>query len=164
MPIITYSVATTLLILAVPSVAVVLSQLVGGGNSPDMRDAWSVLGAMLATVIVALTEGKPGTRSAWRVRSIAMIVSSAYIGSVGPGFAMYEFFPFLGYIDTREAAKEFTWHGWSMLGFGFGLCGWGIVRGFLLFADFLPTKVRDWICKVFGIPYDNDNDNDDNYP
>ncbi len=83
---------------------------------PTSADMVAVLGAMLATVIAVL-DARKKDRSLGN--TVAVVIGSAFVGSVAPGACFYTAFP--------DLAAKFTWHMWATLGFVGGLTGWSAV-------------------------------------
>lgn len=138
MPLTTYVCLVTFMSFVLPAAAVVLTT---EAVSPTTRDAYSVVGAMLASLIVSLHEGAPGSRTPWRPRVIASLISSSFVGSVCPGLIVYTILPFV-WTKAATSLAEMTWHGWAASGFVMGLLGWGIVRGLLAIRERLPGKMQ----------------------
>jgi len=85
-------------------------------QTPDTTDMVAVLGALLATVI-AVVEARKKDRTLGN--TVCVVIGSSFTGGVVPGAVMIGFYP--------ELAARLTWHGWAVLGFLCGLCGWSIV-------------------------------------
>lgn len=108
-------------------------------SDPDVvNDAWTAMGAFLATVIAV---GHARTKDAGMRHFISVVVASAFLGSALPGALIYTF--------HEEFAFRLKRHGWAMCGFAVGLVGWQIVE---LYYMIFPPLISKWISKRTGIP------------
>ena len=130
----------TIMGFGLPAISILLLQ-VANAVQPGLSDAWAVLGGMLASAVVVIVDGSPGGwRSKWVL--VASFVSSAFMGSVGPGITVHLVLPLmLGSHRLQGIEVYLTWHLWAMAGFGFGLVGWAIVRAVMS----LRSRVSDRI-------------------
>jgi hypothetical protein len=93
------------------------SAMLAIASGPDTMDAWAAMGAMLASALVAADASRK-ERSFVHLTSV--VLSCAFVGSVGPGATGYYFFP--------DKMATFTWHFWAASGFVAGLGGFGLVH------------------------------------
>lgn len=107
------------------------------GKVPDTMDAFSVVGAMFATLIV-LVESGLGTKTKSRLEFVAISIACSFVGSVGPGLVF----------SLMHWDKDIlTWHAWAALGFLFGLGGWVLSHSSLwALNNYLPDFV-EWAAK-----------------
>lgn len=117
---------------AVPAILAVL-----GG--PATEDIYAVIGAMLAAVVV-LVDFSSSYRAQKRgtMQFLTVFISSAFIGSIGPGAAAHWL--------MSDHTPSLTWHMWAALGFIFGLAGWVITRSVLwVFNRRLPGAIDSFV-------------------
>lgn len=160
MPIGTYISLQMIVGMTIPSILVVLAQLAPPGG-PGPQDAWSVLGAMVASVIVMHREARGGAQvSFWKGPTLSSFLASAFVGSIGPGLIINTILPFFfdGFM-TRMGAL-ITWHGCAGLGLAFGLSGSWIVKGWIALSTRLPNKMEREAEKRFGSMRDETKDVD----
>lgn len=141
MPALSYVSLIALMAMATPAVTIVLSQL-APPSGPGPLDGWAALGAFLASAIMAIAEGKPGTGTNWRSRVITIIISCSFFGCFGPGFTVYSLAPNLPFGWGDGAGKfghSLTWQGWAIAGFILGIFGWAIVILLMKIANMLPV-------------------------
>jgi hypothetical protein len=137
MPICPFSCLSALILCAIPAaVAVVGAGPIAGG--PASEDIYAVIGAMLASVVVLVDYGgTPGGRRG-TMQFTTVFISSAFIGSIGPGVAANTVIP--------ESVGVLSWHSWAMLGFVFGLAGWVLTRSVLwVFNRRIPGAIDDYV-------------------
>lgn len=156
MPIGTYTSIQLLLGTMIPGVLVVLAQLASPGN-PGPQDAWSVLGAMVASFIVVHRESKGGAVSIWRTPVLSSFLASVFVGSIGPGVTINTVLPFFFDEFITKASTLITWHGWSALGLIYGLSGWWMVKGWMSISKKIPDKMEIEAEKRLGIPKNRNN-------
>lgn len=151
MPIGTYISLQFIVGTMLPATFVVLAQLAGPGG-PGPQDAWSVLGAMVASFIVVHRESRGGTISLWKTPTLSSFIASVFVGSIGPGVVINTILPFLfdGFVTKYSAL--ITWHGWASLGLVFGLSGWWIVKGLMSISRKIPDTMEAEAARRFGIP------------
>ena len=149
MPIGTYLFLQTIIGMCIPGAVVVLANLATPGG-PGPQDAWSVLGAMIASVIVIHKEARGGKLFLWKSPTLSSFLASAAIGSVGPGFVIYSILPFFSKGMAEEASAHITWHGWAASGLVLGLSGWGIVRGIMAIVNKIPRRMEAYEERRFG--------------
>ena len=117
---------------AVPALIAVL-------NGPATEDIYAVIGAMLAAVVVLVdfsASSKAGRRGTMQFMTV--FISSAFIGSIGPGSAAHWL--------MADQTTTLTWHTWAMLGFVFGLAGWVLTRSVLwVFNRRLPGAIDSFV-------------------
>lgn len=168
MPALSYISVVTILAFAAPCLAAVLSVLApSSASAPGPMDAWATLGALLATAIMAIGEGKPGTGNNWRSRVITIFVSCAFVGSFGPGFVIYTVVPYLPFgwgEDFSGAAESLTWQGWAMLGFVLGISGWAFVRLLIAVVNMSQRWGLSEAERRLGVEADLYRDNADKKP
>jgi hypothetical protein len=150
MPTCPISIAMLTIIVQLASIAGIVPVI--GLAQPQADDVYSVIGAMLASVIVLVDyNGTPGTRRGIG-HLIAVFIACAFCGSIGPGVILYNWFD--------EFALRLTWHGWAGAGFVFGLLGWVLTRSALwAFNTHVPGAVDDLIQRKLKRPSNRD-DND----
>lgn len=152
MPAGTFSIVMTVFGFSLPAISILLLQ-VANSVQPGLSDAWSVLGGMLASAVVVIVDGSPGGwRSKWVL--VASFVSSAFVGSVGPGVTVNLVLPLLLGAHRLQGIEVYlTWHLWAMAGFGFGLIGWAIVRAVMALrgkvTDRIEREGRKYLDKDF---------------
>lgn len=161
MPIGTYISMQLIIGMTIPSILVVLAQLAPPGG-PGSHDAWSVLGAMVASVIVMHREarGSHGTVSFWKGPTLSSFLASAFVGSVGPGLIINTILPFFFDGFMNKMGSLITWHGWAGLGLAFGLSGSWIVKGWIAISTKLPSKMEDESERRFGFLRQKDDNQD----
>ena len=157
MPIGTYIPLQFLAGTMLPATFVVLAQLAGPGG-PGPQDAWSVLGAMVASFIVVHRESRGGTLSLWKTPTLSSFIASVFVGSIGPGVIINTVLPFFfdGFVTKYSAL--ITWHGWAALGLIFGLSGWWIVKGWMSISRKIPDTMEAEAARRFGIPKERNPD------
>lgn len=124
-------------------------------TQPHADDVYSVIGAMLASVIVLVDyNGTPGSRRGV-AQLLAVFISCAFCGSIGPGVILYNW--------SGELAARLTWHGWAGAGFVFGLLGWVLTRSALwAFNNRIPGAVDQLLqhkLKQTGVEPEKDKPN-----
>jgi hypothetical protein len=128
---------------AVPAILAVLS-------GPATEDIYAVIGAMLAAVVV-LVDFSSSYKSQNRgtMQFMTVFISSAFIGSIGPGSAAHWF--------MQDETLSLTWHMWAALGFLFGLAGWVVTRSVLwVFNRRLPGAVDLFVASKLPPRKDDD--------
>lgn len=157
MPIGTYISLQLLLGTMIPGVFVVLAQLAAPGG-PGPQDAWSVLGAMVASFIVVHRESRGVVLSLWKTSTLSSFIASVFVGSIGPGVTINTVLPFFfdGFITTYS--QLITWHGWATLGLVYGLSGWWIVKGWMSISRKIPDTMEAEAARRFGIPKERNPD------
>lgn len=150
MPVGTYLTIQALMAMTIPGTVVVLAQLATPGG-PGPQDAWSVLGAMIASVIVMHKESRGGNVLLWRGPMLSSFLASVFIGSIGPGLVFNTVAPVFMDDFAVRAPRIITWHGWAALGLVFGLCGWAIVRGVLAISSKIPNRMEAEADKRLGL-------------
>lgn len=151
MPIGTYVSMQWIISLTIPSILVVLAQLAPPGG-PGTQDAWSVLGAMVASVIVMHRESRSGTpMSFWKGPSLSSFLASAFVGSIGPGLVINTVLPFCFDGFMTKLGTLITWHGWAGLGLAFGLSGSWLVKGWIALSTRFPSKMESEADRRWGI-------------
>ena len=136
MPLCPFTSLSAVILCAIPATVAVTST--AGDSSPNSQDVYAVIGAMLAAVVVLVDYGgTPGGRRG-TMQFMTVFISSAFIGSIGPGVTANTILP--------EAMGALTWHAWAMLGFVFGLAGWVATRSVLwVFNRRLPGAIDTYI-------------------
>ena len=165
MPIGTYISLQLLLGTMIPGVFVVLAQLAAPGG-PGPQDAWSVLGAMVASFIVVHRESRGGVHresrggvlSLWKTPTLSSFIASVFVGSIGPGVTINTILPFFFDGFATKNAALITWHGWATLGLVYGLSGWWIVKGWMSISRKIPDTMEAEAARRFGIPKERNPD------
>ena len=149
MPICPFSCISALILCAIPAAVAVVGagQLAGG---PASEDIYAVIGAMLASVVVLVDYG--GTPGGHRTMQFTTVfISSAFIGSIGPGVAAQTVIP--------DSMGVLSWHVWAMLGFVFGLAGWVLTRSVLwVFNRRLPGAIDTYVQSKLPTKPKNDDE------
>lgn len=142
----------------IPAILVVLTNLAPPG-SPGPQDSWSVLGAMIASVIIMHRETR-GTNF-WRTPMLSSFLTSSFIGSIGPGLLINTVLPWMFTDFSSKWGMMITWHGWAGLGLLFGLSGGYIVRGWLAISQWIPWKMEERANRWIGKPDRKQSDDED---
>jgi hypothetical protein len=121
-----------------------LLAVIGG---PATEDIYAVIGAMLAAVVVLVDYSSSYKRGT--MKFISVFISSATIGSFGPGIAAHWL--------MADQTPSLTWHMWAGLGFVFGLAGWVLTRSLLwVFNRRLPGALDSFVASKLPPQKDDD--------
>ena len=119
MPLVTAALSMPVLamILSTASAAIVIEH-------PSSDDAYSILGAILASVIV-LMEARSKNRPF--LPSVANFIGTSAAGSICPTIGYYILVQW-GWISPEKHLWARTWHAWAAAGFVCGLNGWWLIH------------------------------------
>ena len=94
-------------------------------------DAWACVGAMLASALAAADACRKDKSFP---HMMSVVLSSAFVGSVGPGAA--------GYYFIADKVPQLTWHAWAAGGLVFGLGGFGLVHSITVLWNKYHAKIE----------------------
>jgi hypothetical protein len=144
MPVTSTPLLFAFVMLMMPGAAVVTTM-------PSSADMVAVLGAMLASAIVVLNFQTKSPNNRRLTQFLPVLLASVGIGSAGPGFVFYTFYP--------DLAERLTWHGWAISGLGFGLFGWALVYWILnTVLKRVMRKFDGWLTQFLKLPGDKEDE------
>ena len=115
------------IICGLPTTAIIASN----ANTPNTMDALACVGAMLASALAAADACRKDKSFP---NMLSVVLSSAFVGSVGPGAAGYYFIP--------DKMLILTWHAWAAAGLIFGLGGFGLVHSITALWNNYHAKIE----------------------
>lgn len=119
MPLVTAaaSIPVIAMVLSTASAAIVIEH-------PSSDDSYSILGAILASIIV-LMEARSKSRPF--LPSVANFIGSSAAGSIFPTIGYYILIQW-GWINPEKHLWTRTWQAWAAAGFVCGLNGWWLIH------------------------------------